>query len=58
MYSKVIIVHNTALYIWKLLRESILNVVTTKKKWQLCAKVEVMVAIISQYVSSQHTVHL
>ena len=32
MYNMVIIVNNTVLYIWKLLREQILKVLTTGKK--------------------------
>ena len=33
MNSIVITVKNTLLYIWKLLREDIVNILTTKKKW-------------------------
>ena len=64
MYGRVIIVNNTVLYTWKLLREQILNVLTGKKKWWLYDMMEVldnaMVIIILQCisVSNQHIVHI
>ena len=43
MYNMVTIVNNnTVLYTWNLLRDYILNVLTTEKKWSLCDVMEVL----------------
>ena len=39
--SKINTVNNTVLYVWKLLKEYILNVLSTRKKIQLCAVMSV-----------------
>ena len=64
MDSMLITVNDSISYPWILLRKEISNVLTTKKKWQLCEVMEVlaitMVEIVVQYLSAsiQHTVHL
>lgn len=55
MYSIVIIGRNTVLQTWKLLREQILHILTTKKMWYLCDIMQVLahskVVIILQYIT-------
>lgn len=61
MYSTVIVAHNSVFHTWPLPRESIWNVPITKKKWELCAMMEMSANAsgnhdaISKGIKSKHT---